>query len=117
MTEIGELERAGVDVQRQLRLSEACPLILPYHVALDQARERAKGEAKIGTTGRGIGPAYEDKVARRAIRIQDLYARERFAAKLGEVLDYHNFMLRNYYTRTRSTSRRRSTTRSPSPRS
>ena len=97
MTEIGELERAGVDVQRQLRLSEACPLILPYHIALDQARERAKGEAKIGTTGRGIGPAYEDKVARRAIRVQDLYARERFAAKLGEVLDYHNFMLRNYY--------------------
>jgi adenylosuccinate synthase len=72
-------------------------LILPHHVAIDQARERAKGEAKIGTTGRGIGPAYEDKVARRAIRVQDLYARERFAAKLGEVLDYHNFMLRNYY--------------------
>ena len=97
MTEIGELERAGVDVQRQLRISEACPLILPYHVALDQAREAAKGEAKIGTTGRGIGPAYEDKVARRAIRVQDLYARERFAAKLGEVLDYHNFVLKNYY--------------------
>src|SRR5690348_13610219 len=73
MTEIGELERAGVDVQRQLRISEACPLILPYHVAIDQAREAAKGEAKIGTTGRGIGPAYEDKVARRAIRVQDLY--------------------------------------------
>jgi adenylosuccinate synthase len=97
MTEIGELERAGVDVQRQLRISEACPLILPYHVAIDQAREAAKGEAKIGTTGRGIGPAYEDKVARRAIRVQDLYHRERFAAKLGEVLDYHNFLLRNYY--------------------
>ncbi|HEY2628786.1 MAG TPA: adenylosuccinate synthase, partial [Usitatibacter sp.] len=97
MTEIAELEKAGIDVTKQLRLSEACPLILPYHVAIDQARERAKGEAKIGTTGRGIGPAYEDKVARRAIRVQDLYARERFAAKLGEVLDYHNFMLRNYY--------------------
>ena len=66
-------------------------------MALDAARERAKGEAKIGTTGRGIGPAYEDKVARRAIRVQDLYARERFAAKLGEVLDYHNFVLKNYF--------------------
>ena len=95
--EIDELEKAGVDVARQLRISEACALILPHHIAIDQARERAKGEAKIGTTGRGIGPAYEDKVARRAIRIQDLYARERFAAKLGEVLDYHNFVLRNYF--------------------
>jgi adenylosuccinate synthase len=95
--EIGELTAAGVDVRSQLRISEACALILPYHVAIDQARERAKGEAKIGTTGRGIGPAYEDKVARRAIRLQDLYARERFAAKLGEVLDYHNFVLRDYF--------------------
>ena len=97
MKEIGELEAAGVDVRARLRISEACPLILPYHVALDAARELAKGEAKIGTTGRGIGPAYEDKVARRAIRVQDLYARERFAAKLGEVLDYHNFVLKNYF--------------------
>jgi len=97
MNEIGELERAGLDVTKQLRISEACPLILPYHVAIDQAREIAKGEAKIGTTGRGIGPAYEDKVARRAIRLQDIFTRERFAAKLGEVLDYHNFMLKNYY--------------------
>jgi len=97
MNEIGELERAGIDVTRQLRISEACPLILPHHVAIDQARELAKGEAKIGTTGRGIGPAYEDKVARRAIRVQDLYTRERFASKLGEVLDYHNFVLRNYF--------------------
>jgi adenylosuccinate synthase len=97
MTEMGELERAGIEVTKQLRISEACPLILPHHIAIDQARERAKGEAKIGTTGRGIGPAYEDKVARRAIRVQDLYARERFAAKLGEVLDYHNFVLRNYF--------------------
>ena len=95
--EIAELEKAGVDVRSRLRVSEACCLILPYHIAIDQARERAKGEAKIGTTGRGVGPAYEDKVARRAIRVQDLFARERFAAKLGEVLDYHNFMLRNYY--------------------
>jgi adenylosuccinate synthase len=95
--ELAELEKAGVDPRARLRISEACCLILPYHVAIDQARERAKGEAKIGTTGRGVGPAYEDKVARRAIRVQDLFTRERFAAKLGEVLDYHNFMLRNYY--------------------
>jgi adenylosuccinate synthase len=95
--EIDELQRAGIDAPTRLRISEACPLILPYHVALDQARETAMGTAKIGTTGRGIGPAYEDKVARRAIRVQDLFARERFAAKLGEVLDYHNFVLRNYF--------------------
>ncbi len=95
--EMGELERAGIDVPKRLRISEACPLILPHHVALDQAREAAMGAAKIGTTGRGIGPAYEDKVARRAIRVQDLFARERFASKLGEVLDYHNFVLRNYF--------------------
>ena len=95
--EIAELERAGVDVVNRLRISEACPLILAHHIAIDQARESAKGEAKLGTTGRGIGPAYEDKVARRAIRMQDLYARERFAAKLGEVLDYHNFVLREYF--------------------
>ena len=95
--EIGELQRAGIDVPKRLRISEACPLILPHHIALDQAREAAMGTAKIGTTGRGIGPAYEDKVARRAIRVQDLFARERFAAKLGEVLDYHNFVLRSYF--------------------
>jgi adenylosuccinate synthase len=97
LEEMDELAKAGIDVTRQLRISEAAPLILPHHIAIDQARERAKGEAKLGTTGRGIGPAYEDKVARRAIRVQDLYARERFAAKLGEVLDYHNFVLRNYF--------------------
>jgi adenylosuccinate synthase len=97
LQELDELQKAGIDAHRQLRISEACPLILPHHVAIDQARERAKGEAKIGTTGRGIGPAYEDKVARRAIRLQDLYTRERFASKLGEVLDYHNFVLRNYF--------------------
>ncbi|HSN22475.1 MAG TPA: adenylosuccinate synthase [Usitatibacter sp.] len=95
--EIAELEKLGVDVRGRLRISEACALILPYHIALDQARERAKGEAKIGTTGRGIGPAYEDKVARRAIRVQDMFARKRFASMLGEVLDYHNFVLRNYF--------------------
>ncbi len=95
--EIDELEGAGVDVKDRLRISEACPLILPYHVAIDQAREAAKGAGKIGTTGRGIGPAYEDKVARRAVRLQDLLHRERFAAKLGEVLEYHNFLLKNYF--------------------
>jgi len=96
MDEIDELEGAGVDVKSRLRISEACPLILPYHVALDVARESAKGAAKIGTTGRGIGPAYEDKVARRAIRLQDLLVPERFAAKLRELLDYHNFVLTKY---------------------
>jgi adenylosuccinate synthase len=97
IAEIETLEAAGVDVCSRLRISEACPLILPYHGALDRAREAAKGAGKIGTTGRGIGPAYEDKLARRAIRVQDLLARERFAAKLGEVLNYHNFMLKNYF--------------------
>ncbi|HWK48768.1 MAG TPA: adenylosuccinate synthase [Steroidobacter sp.] len=97
LDEIAELQAAGIDVPKRLRISEACPLILPHHIALDKAREEAAGAAKIGTTGRGIGPAYEDKVARRAIRVQDLFARERFAAKLGEVLDYHNFVLRNYF--------------------
>jgi adenylosuccinate synthase len=95
--EISTLESNGVEVAGRLIMSEACPLILPYHEALDRARELAKGERKIGTTGRGIGPAYEDKVARRAIRLQDLFHRERFAAKLGELLDYHNFVLKNYF--------------------
>jgi adenylosuccinate synthase len=97
LEEVEALEVAGADVASRLKISEACPLILPYHVALDQAREAAKGAGKIGTTGRGIGPAYEDKVARRAIRLQDLFFRERFAAKLGEVLDFHNFVLKNYF--------------------
>ncbi len=95
--EIDMLQAVGVDVMRQLVISEACPLILPCHTALDIAREAAKGDARIGTTGRGIGPAYEDKVARRAIRLQDLFHRERFAAKLGEMLDYHNFALKQFY--------------------
>ncbi len=95
--EIVELETAGVELRSRLRISEACPLILPHHVAIDHAREAARGENKIGTTGRGIGPAYEDKVARRALRVQDLFYRERFASKLGEVLDYHNFMLKHYF--------------------
>jgi len=97
LDELATLENVGIEVQGRLTISDACPLILPYHAALDQARENAKGEGKIGTTGRGIGPAYEDKVARRAIRLQDLFHRERFAAKLGEVLDYHNFVLKQYF--------------------
>jgi adenylosuccinate synthase len=97
LKEMDELQAAGIDVYGRLKISEACPLILPYHEAIDKARELAKGDAKIGTTGRGIGPAYEDKVARRAIRLQDIFYRERFAAKLGEVLDYHNFVLKNYF--------------------
>jgi adenylosuccinate synthase len=95
--EIDTLQTAGLHVTGRLTVSEACPLILPCHIAVDLAREAAKGDAKIGTTGRGIGPAYEDKVARRAIRLQDLFHRERFAAKLGEMLDYHNFALKHYY--------------------
>jgi adenylosuccinate synthase len=96
LQEIDELAIAGVDVMSRLRISEACPLILPYHVAIDQARELALGLEKLGTTGRGIGPCYEDKVARRAIRLHDLYFPQRFREKLVEVLDYHNFVLKNY---------------------
>ena len=97
MREIAKLEEKGVPVRERLRIRPSCPLILSFHVALDQAREKARGDAKIGTTGRGIGPAYEDKVARRGLRVGDLFHRERFAAKLGELLDYHNFVLQNYY--------------------
>ncbi len=97
--EIEGLEKAGVDVRSRLRISEACPLILPFHAALDIAREAAReqgGIEKIGTTGRGIGPAYEDKVARRALRVQDLKHPERFATKLREVLALHNHVLTTY---------------------
>jgi adenylosuccinate synthase len=97
LEEIRMLEAQGVPARERLGISEACPLILPYHIALDHAREKARGKAAIGTTGRGIGPAYEDKVARRALRLGDLFHRERFAAKLGEVLDYHNFALQHYF--------------------
>jgi adenylosuccinate synthase len=97
LREIETLEAKGVPVRDRLRLSPACPLILPYHVALDQAREARRGNARIGTTGRGIGPAYEDKVARRGVRLGDLRDPERFARKLEEVLDYHNFQLQHYY--------------------
>lgn len=97
LKEMVELEEKGVPVRDRLQLSPACPLILASHVALDQARELARGNAKIGTTGRGIGPAYEDKVARRGLRLGDMANPERFAAKLKEVLEFHNFMLQNYY--------------------
>jgi adenylosuccinate synthase len=96
LEEIQGLEAAGVEVRSRLRVSEACPLILPFHAALDVAREAAKekaGTVKIGTTGRGIGPAYEDKVARRALRVQDLKHPERFATKLRELLAYYNTQL------------------------
>ena len=96
LKEIEELEAAGLDVRSRLQISEICPLILPYHVAIDKAREARKGDGKIGTTGRGIGPAYEDKVARRALRVQDLFNPQLFDEKLAEVLDYHNFVLTKY---------------------
>jgi adenylosuccinate synthase len=86
-----------VPVRERLRISPACPLILPYHVELDLARETARGAQKIGTTGRGIGPAYEDKAARRGVRLGDLFYWQGFAAKLAEVMEYHNFMLTEYY--------------------
>jgi adenylosuccinate synthase len=98
LKEVGELEERGVPVRQRLSISPSCPLILPYHIAMDQARELAKGEdKKIGTTGRGIGPAYEDKVARRSVRVGDLLHPERFAEKLREMVDYYNFILVNYY--------------------
>ncbi|HMM50420.1 MAG TPA: adenylosuccinate synthase [Burkholderiaceae bacterium] len=96
LQEIDELEAAGVSVRARLRISEACTLILPHHVALDQAREARRGDSKIGTTGRGIGPAYEDKVARRALRVRDLADPARFRQRLDEVLDLHNFTLKHY---------------------
>ena len=97
MEEIEFLEKAGIAVRNRLLISEACALILPVHVAIDQAREKARGGKAIGTTGRGIGPAYEDKVGRRGLRAGDLLDAESFAEKLKELVDYHNFMLTNYY--------------------
>ena len=97
LREADMLVARGVPVFDRLRIAPNCPLILPSHVALDKAREQARGANAIGTTGRGIGPAYEDKVARRALRVADLFQREHFAAKLGEVLDFHNFVLQHYF--------------------
>jgi adenylosuccinate synthase len=97
LTEAQMLIEQGIPVFERLRISPSCPLILPSHVALDRAREQARGLNAIGTTGRGIGPAYEDKVARRAVRVADLFKRDHFAARLGEMLDFHNFILQHYY--------------------
>ena len=96
-SEINEMESRGIEVRSRLHISSACPLILPSHVALDKAREQQKGGAAIGTTGRGIGPAYEDKVARRAIKVSDLFDEQGFSEKLAELLNYHNFLLSSYY--------------------
>ncbi len=95
--EIDTLAKNGVDTTGRLHISESCPLIMPYHVALDQAREKAAGKAAIGTTGRGIGPAYEDKAARRSIRLHDLRDMPKCIEKLNAVLDFHNFVLQNYF--------------------
>ena len=97
LKEMAELESSGVDVKSRLKISPGCPLILPYHIELDIAREIHRGKAAIGTTGNGIGPAYEDKVARRGLRVADLLDEKLFAQKLKEVVDYHNFSLENYY--------------------
>lgn len=97
LQEIDELEAAGVNVASRLKIAPTCPLILPYHIALDQAREQTKGENKIGTTGRGIGPAYEDKVARRAIRVLDLFDEEEFAKKLKANIDFYNNQLTRFH--------------------
>jgi adenylosuccinate synthase len=97
MTEIAELETAKIEIRSRLRISPACALVLPVHVALDQARESGMGDTKIGTTGRGIGPSYEDKIARRALRVQDLLDPDRFSAKLVALLEYHNFTLVHYH--------------------
>jgi adenylosuccinate synthase len=97
LTEAESLGLQGVPVFDRLRISPACPLILPSHVVLDRVREQARGANAIGTTGRGIGPAYEDKAARRALRVADLFKREQFGNRLREVLDFHNFLLQRYY--------------------
>src|SRR4051812_48583370 len=95
--EIGELERNGVEVRSRLKISPATPLIMPYHIAIDQAREKASGKNAIGTTGRGIGPAYEDKAARRGVRVADLMYPKELPDKLRAVVDYHNFVLKHWF--------------------
>ena len=97
LKEMAELESSGVDVKSRLKISPGCPLILPYHIELDIAREVHRGKAAIGTTGNGIGPAYEDKVARRGLRVGDLLDEKLFTEKLKEIVDYHNFSLKNFY--------------------
>ena len=95
--ELNMLEKAGVPARERLKISESCPLILPYHIALDQARELARGKKAIGTTGRGIGPAYEDKVSRRGLRLGELMDPAHFSERLREVMEYHNFALEHYF--------------------
>ncbi len=95
--EIVELEDAGQSVRDRIKVSSGCPLILPYHIALDKNRENVRGNQKIGTTGRGIGPAYEDKVSRRGVRVGDLFDEKSFITKLEDIMDYHNFVLENYF--------------------
>ena len=95
--ELGELEARCIPAIERIGISDACPLILPYHIAFDQAREIARGKAAIGTTGRGIGPCYEDKVSRRGIRLADLKDLEKFKEKLAGVMEYHNFSLKHYF--------------------
>ena len=95
--EMDMLKERGVAVESRLRISPQCPLILPIHVALDQARESARGQNAIGTTGRGIGPAYEDKVARRAVKVSDLQHPQRLTDKVREIMAYHNFVLQQFY--------------------
>ena len=97
MAEIDELLTIGIPVEKQLRISDRCTLLLPIYAEVDKARELSKGEHKIGTTGRGIGPAYEDKVARRALKLADLFHPESFMQKLGEIYNYHNFLLTKLY--------------------
>jgi adenylosuccinate synthase len=97
LEEVDMLEQGGVPVMSRLGISESCPLILPYHIALDQARERARGNKAIGTTGRGIGPAYEDKVSRRGLRFGELLDTAHFTERLREVMEYHNFALEHYF--------------------
>ncbi len=97
LQEMDDLAGRGIDIESRLMVSYACPVILPYHVSLDLAREKAKGEKAIGTTGRGIGPAYEDKVARRGLRVADLLKPDRFRVKLKEVMEYHNYVLEHYF--------------------
>jgi adenylosuccinate synthase len=97
LLEMQQLEEKGIPARERIVISDACPLILPYHIALDQAREKARGGKAIGTTGRGIGPCYEDKVARRGIRLGEMMVPDRFAERLEEVLEYHNFALTQYF--------------------
>ena len=108
--ELGELEARGIPASERIGISEACPLILPYHIALDHARERARGAKAIGTTGRGIGPTYEDKISRRGIRVGELFDETHFAERLREDLEYHNFSLA-HTTRPRLSTTRRSSMR------